>query len=201
MHRSTKITLIVFGATAAALLLLAGVGTICSAPDPVASSEGVAGPVNDVWIGMTRAGWLLFACGASLVLFLVVCVVRMVLGAIGEVAGGVEWLVTKVRNTWYPAPPALETVLGSKNGKPFTLQDALGSANAKIKSLESQLAEVLARTAHIEPPPAPPPPKTAEEIAAEQAEVIRALQRQLAEMQVRPKPVQAPAPAVAEVPS
>ena len=203
MQRSTKITLVVVGATAAAMLMLAGIGTLCSAPTPVASPDGVSGPVSDVWIGMTRAGWLLFACGASLVLFLVVCVLRMVLGAIGEIAGGVEWLVTKIRNAWHPAPPALETVMVVRDGKSITLQDILGKSAAKIKALEMQLAEVSHRTAHIEPPAPPPAPKTAEEIAAEQAEVIRALQRQLAEMQAKPvaRSVQAPASAIEEVAS
>ncbi len=133
---------------------------------------------------MVWMGYLLLACGAALTLFLVASVLRMMFGAFGELAGGIEWLVTKIRNAWQPVPPALETVLGSKNGKSFTLQDALQSASSKIKALEARLDNVEARTAHIEPPPPPPKPKTAEEIAAaEQAELIANLQRKLEQMQ------------------
>lgn len=183
MQQSTKITLIVVGAAVAMLLLIVGIGTLVSAPSPSASTEGFEGPLATVWQGMVWMGYLLLACGAALTLFLVVSVLRMVFGAFGQLASGIEWLVTKVRNAWQPVPPALETVLGSKNGKSFTLQDALQSANSKIKALEAELAAVVARTAHIEPPPPPPKPKTAEEIAAEQAELIANLQRKLDQMQ------------------
>lgn len=182
MQRSTKITLIVVGAIVALSLIAIGFGTLCSAPAPQAT-DGFESPIGTVWQGMVWSGYLLLACGAALTLFLVVCVLRMVFGAIGEVVGGVEWLVRKIRDAWYPAPPALETVMAVKNGKSITLQDILGKANAEIKELKSQLAEVTARTAHIEPPPPPPPPKTAEEVAAEQATLIANLQRQLAAMQ------------------
>lgn len=183
MQQSTKITLIVVGAVVAMLLLIVGIGTLVSAPTPSASAEGFEGPLATVWQGMVWMGYLLLACGAALTLFLVASVLRMMFGAFGELAGGIEWLVTKVRNAWQPVPPALETVLGSKNGKSFTLQDALQSANSKIKALEAELAAVVARTAHIEPPPPPPKPKTVEEIAAEQAETIANLQRKLDQMQ------------------
>lgn len=183
MERTTKITLIAVGAVVALSMLLCGIGTLCCAPSPPVTSEGFEGPLGTIWTGMLWMGYLFLACGAALTLFLVASVLRMLFGAFGELASGIEWLVNKVRNAWQPVPPALETVLGSKNGKSFTLQDALQSANSKIKSLESQLAEVVARTAHIEPPPPPPPPKTAEEIAAEQAETIANLQRKLEQMQ------------------
>ena len=190
MQQSTKITLIVVGAAVAMLLLIVGIGTLVSAPTPAATADGFEGPLATVWQGMVWMGYLLLACGAALTLFLVASVLRMMFGAFGELAGGLDWLVTRIRNTWQPAPPALDTVLGVKNGKSFTLQDALQSATSKLKAanekidrLESELAAVVARTAHIEPPPPPPPPKTAEEIAAEQAETIANLQRKLAQMQ------------------
>jgi hypothetical protein len=183
MQQSTKITLIVVGAVVALLLLILGIVTLVSAPTPSASAEGFEGPLVTVWQGMVWMGYLLLACGAALTLFLVASVLRMVFGAFGQLASGIEWLVTKVRNAWQPVPPALETVLGSKNGKSFTLQDALQSANSKIKALEAELAAVVARTSHIEPPPPPPKPKTAEEIAAEQAELIANLQRKIDQMQ------------------
>lgn len=183
MQQSSKITLVVIGAVVAMLMMIVGIGTLVSAPTPVASAEGFEGPLATVWQGMVWMGYLLLACGAALTLFLVASVLRMMFGAFGELAGGIEWLVTKIRNVWQPVPPALETVLGSKNGKSFTLQDALQSANSKIKALEAELAAVVARTAHIEPPPPPPKPKTAEEIAAEQAELIANLQRKLDQMQ------------------
>lgn len=190
MQRNTKITLIVVGAVAALLLLVIGIGTLVSAPAPSATADGFEGPLATVWQGMVWMGYLLLACGAALTLFLVACVLRMVFGAFGELASGIEWLVAKIRDAWYPAPPALETVLGTKNGKSFTLQDAFQSSNSKhketaseIAALWAELATVNARTAHIEPPPPPPPPKTAEEIASEQAETIANLQRKLAQMQ------------------
>lgn len=190
MQQSTKITLIVVGAVVALLLLILGIATLVSAPTPAASAEGVSGPISTVWQGMVWAGYLLLACGAALTLFLVASVLRLVLGAFGQLASGIEWLVTKVRNAWQPAPLAIDSVLRVQNGKPITLGDALQSATSKLKaanekidSLESELAEVVARTAHIEPPPPPPKPKTAEEIAAEQAAVIADLQRKLASMQ------------------
>jgi hypothetical protein len=212
MQQSTKITLIVVGAVVALLLLILGIVTLVSAPTPLASAEGFEGPLATVWQGMVWMGYLLLACGAALTLFLVASVLRMLFGAFGQLAGGIDWLITRIRNTWQPAPPALETVLGVKNGKSFTLQDALQSATSKLKtanteieSLRAELAAVVARTAHIEPPPPPPKPKTAEEIAAEQATVIADLQRKLAAMQQAQqaaKPiVPAPQPVATEVAS
>ena len=184
MQQTTKVTLIVIGSVAAVLLIVIGFGTLASAPTPAATAEGFEGPVATIWQGMIWIGYLFLACGAALTLFLVACVLRMLFGAFGQLVGGIEWLVGKIRDAWYPAPPALETVLGTnKNGKSFTLQDALQSATSRIKALEAELSVVVARTAHIEPPPPPPPPKTAEEIAAEQAEIIANLQRKLAQMQ------------------
>jgi hypothetical protein len=179
------------------LLLIVGIGTLVSAPTPQANADGFEGPVATIWTGMVWMGYLLLACGAALTLFLVASVLRMVFGAFGQLASGIEWLVTKIRNAWQPAPLALDTVLRIQNGQPVTLGDALQSATSKIKavtsenqslrseigSLRADLGSVVARTAHIEPPPPPPPPKTAEEIAAEQAETIANLQRKLEQMQ------------------
>lgn len=195
MQQSTKITLIVVGAVASVLLIVLGIGMLVSNP-PMATADGFQG-IGGFFGGIRLVGYMLLICGAACTLLFVAVLLRMMFRVFGDVATAIEWLVSKVRDAWQPAPLALDTVLRIQNGQPVTLGDALQSATSKIKavtsenqslrseigSLRADLVAVVARTAHIEPPPPPPQPKTAEEIAAEQAEIIANLQRKLEQMQ------------------
>lgn len=204
MQRTTKITLIVSGLVVAACLVAVGVVNLLS-PAQVVSSDGVSGIKDDFVFAKRLIGYGTIAVGGSFIIACASIAIRMFAGALTPLATGfgawVKSLVLEIAAAMKPAPLALETVLGVKDGKPFTLQDYFNSANAKIKAvtasvqaIESNVAVVDARTSHIEPPPPPPPPKT-------DAQIIAELQLQIAAMQAAKPVVTAPVKAPTEAAS
>jgi hypothetical protein len=193
MQRTTKIILIVSGLVVAACLVAIGIVNLLM-PPVVVSTDGVSGIKDQIDWWYSMFSYAMVGIGGAIVIAALSVAIRMFAFALTPLAAGlgawIKSLVLDITESMKPAPLALDTVLREKNGKQITLGDALQSTSKKFETqqaeidwLKIELVAVNDRTAHIEPPPPPPPPKTAEEIAAEQAETIANLQRKLAQMQ------------------
>lgn len=93
-------------------------------------------------------------------------VIAMGRSLIGPVFAGLpEWIASWRAET--AAQTAAVSGLRTKSGRELTIAEA-------IVAMQKQIAEIAAKTSHLEPPPEPEPPKSPEQIMLEKVEAMAA---------------------------